>query len=155
MLNNSIVAKLLFQHYKPTLLDENTCLEYTCINGVFCYNQTLSNTSYCIHFMLVLFKVLILFQESPTYEFKPFTKTTNARLSLYLFISVYFQWHLQVCLVCSCRHNSSWLCLTRIARLFNVGRRLPTIIPNLGDLWTIECNEGRQRWFQPSSVLSL
>ena len=103
MLNNSIVAKLLFQHYKPTLLDENTCVEYTCINGVFCYNQTLSNTSYCIHFMLVLFKVLILFQESPTYEFKPFTRTTNARLSLYLFISVYFQWHLQVCLVCSCR----------------------------------------------------
>ena len=68
------------------------------------------------------------------------------RQVFFLFISVYFQQHLKVCLVFSCMRNSTWLYSNSSTWLCTPWRMPQTVSPNLGELVTNGCNEGRQRW---------
>ena len=100
-----------------------------------------------------VYSIILITRIHPLLNFKNIKKQPNATSSLFLFISVYFQQHLKVCLEFSCMRNSYWLCSTRSARLCALWCMPQTVSPNLGELVTNECNEGRQRWIYPSSVL--
>ena len=75
------------------------------------------------------------------------------RQVFFLFISVYFQQHLKVCLVFSCMRNSTQLYSNSSTWLCTLWRMPQTVSPNLGYLQPNGCNEGQQRWIQPRSVL--
>ena len=100
-----------------------------------------------------VYSIILISRIPPLLNFKQLKKQLNATSSLFLFILVYFQQHLKVCLVFSCMRNSNWLysnCLYRLCALWCMPQ---TVSPNLDDLVTNGCNEGRQRWIQPRSVL--